>query len=368
MKELFRSVIFLALTTCLVAGCGEDICDSFPDLCDPGEQCTDDCADDACGSETDSCDNEQPCGNCGKTLDSFCTDADNPDIDGEICTEYTSDPSLVNYLSDPITSYSAAPVVRSFDQDFDGGKVRVHYDEASPSSTVDAVFLGIGTAMGRHSYDKLSSAIVKHGYVVVIMDHVPGNMQKQDAGKYRNAAGHVKAHLLDWLSNTNISEISHWIMGGHSGGGQAAQGAVSDDETLADAIFSIDPYNSNNAGHVSVPAMYWGFNVTTCFVTKDDAAKAAYHHSLTNRAFYRVERKYRWTWCGYSPKFFHCSFADGDCPMCTNCKYNPDYFYVDVANSVDKFINAAFYGTWSKANLQINSTTPLTLFEGNDNP
>ena len=35
---------------------------------------------------------------------------------------------------------------------------------------------------------------------------------------------------------------------------------------------------------------------------------------------------------------------------------------------VNKFINAAFYGTWSKANLTVSTTTPTELFVDGDQP
>ena len=37
-------------------------------------------------------------------------------------------------------------------------------------------------------------------------------------------------------------------------------------------MFSIDPYNIDGAMAYG-PAIYWGFNVTTCFVEKTDAAR-----------------------------------------------------------------------------------------------
>ncbi len=247
------------------------------------------------------------------------------------------------------------------------GKVRVHYP-SNPGSACDAILLGVGTAMGRSGYDKLSSQLIGHGYITVIMDHNPGNIVKTDSGKYAALANEVKSKLLNWIAGSGCNSIAHWIMGGHSAGGQAAQGAISNDPNLADAIFSIDPYNATKAGSVNVPAMYWGFDVTTCFVEKNDAAKAAYYRSNDLRAFYRVKKKYSWGPCGYSPKYFHCSFCDGHCPACTNCKVTPDHFFVDVGNSVDKFIQAVFYGSWSKSSLSINSTTPVQLFVDNDRP
>ena len=157
-------------------------------------------------------------------------------------------------------------------------------------------------------------------------------------------------------------------MGGHSAGGQAAQNAIANNAGLADAVFSIDPFDASVAANINVPAMYWGFDVTTCFVDKNKAAKEAYYRSNTLRAFYKVDSVYSWGPCGYSPKYFHCSFCDSHCPACTNCKLTPDYFFDDVGASVNKFITAVFYGTWSKSALSISSTTPLTLYTDSDQP
>ena len=254
-----------------------------------------------------------------------------------------------------------------FDKDIPQGQVRVIYP-GSPPSTCEAILIAVGTAMSRADYDNLANALTSYGYIVVIMDHNPGDMVKTDPNKYRNCALAVKANLISWLSGTGCRAIEHWILGGHSSGGQAAQNAISSDPTLADAVFSLDPYNCSNAGTINIPAMYWGFNVTTCFVTKEDAAQAAYYHSMSWRAFYRVKKVYTFNPCGYAPKFFHCSFCDLHCPGCTNCMYTPSYFYTDIAKSVNKFINAAFYGTWSKSALTISTTTPVELFVDSDSP
>lgn len=254
------------------------------------------------------------------------------------------------------------------DKNLSTGQVRIHYPSPAPAAC-DAILIGVGTSQARDDYDSLSQALTGYGVVVVIVDHNPGNMIKTDATKFRNCALEVKANLLTWLSATNCGTISHWIMGGHSAGGQAAQNAVSGDATLADAIFSIDPYNCSSTGIVSVPALYWGFDVTTCFVNKNDAAKAAYYRSSGPRVFFKAAKKYTWGPCGYSPLYFHCSFCDDHCLACTNCKYTPSYFFADVANSVSKFVDAAFYGYWSKASLAIdNPKTPVTLYVDNDRP
>lgn len=255
----------------------------------------------------------------------------------------------------------------SIDKSISSGSVRIHYPDNAPSSC-DAILLGVGTAMSAFSYDRLSQNINEYGYVVVILDHEPGNLTKRNPTKYANLANDVKNNLLSWISASNCNSIDHWIMGGHSAGGEAAQNAISNLQTIADAVFSIDPFDISTTGSVDVPAMYWGFEVTTCFVDKNKAAKAAYYKSNNQRAFYRVDRKYSWGPCGFSPKYFHCSFCDGGCPACTNCKTTPEHFMDDVAESVDKFITAAFYGSWSKSALQVNGQTPLRLFVDNDQP
>ncbi len=262
----------------------------------------------------------------------------------------------------------AAPTHAAYvDKTTANGAVRVHYPDNSPTSC-DAVLLGVGTAMRTDSYDKLSNELIERGYVVAILDHNPGDMVKTDATKYRNLALDVKSNLLSWVSGSNCGVIAHWVMGGHSAGGQAAQEAVSNDGALADAMFSIDPFDATAVGSVDVPALYWGFDVTTCYVDKHKAAKAAYYKSMDKRAFVRVDRKYSWGPCGYSPKYFHCSFCDSHCPGCTNCMNTPSHFFEDLGNSVDKFITAAFYGSWSKSALSISGSTPHKLFVDLDQP
>ena len=82
------------------------------------------------------------------------------------------------------------------------GQYRIFYKSPSPA-TAEAIVLGVGTAMSRDSYDNLADAITNtYGYVVVIMDHQPGNMTKTDATKYKNCAIEVQNNILGWLSGT----------------------------------------------------------------------------------------------------------------------------------------------------------------------
>ncbi len=245
--------------------------------------------------------------------------------------------------------------------------VRMHYPATIPAGA-EAFVLAVGTSMSRGDYDFLAAQLNSKGYLVAIIDHQPGSLTKTDPARYASCVNLVKMQVAAWLAPYGFSSVSHWILGGHSAGGQAAQNAISANPSLADAVFSIDPYNLSGAGRVYGPALYWGFETTTCFVGVNDAAKAGYYGTDGPRAFVRVGKKYSLGPCGYSPKFFHCSFCDGHCPGCTNCMTTPNSFFVDVGNSVQKFVNAAFYTGWSKARLTVATTTPVTLFVDGDQP
>lgn len=245
--------------------------------------------------------------------------------------------------------------------------VRVHYPSPIPAAA-EAFGLAVGTAMSRSDYDFLAAQLNAKGYIVAILDAQRGSLTKTDPAKFTTCVNLVKSQMPSWLAAAGFSRVAHWILGGHSAGGQAAHNAISSNPALADAIFSIDPYNLSGAGQVVGPALYWGFTTTTCFVGVNDAAKAGYYRTIGPRAMVKVDKKYSWGPCGYSPKYFHCSFCDGHCPGCTNCMTTPNSFFVDVANSVQKFVNAAFYTGWSKANLAVSMTTPAVLYVDGDQP
>ncbi|GLS24728.1 alpha/beta hydrolase [Marinibactrum halimedae] len=249
----------------------------------------------------------------------------------------------------------------------ENGAIRLHYSNEVASSC-DVIVLGVGTAMGADAYDRLSSALNGYGYLVAILDHNPGNIVKTDSERYLALASELKSTAQTWLNGTGCESVDHWVMGGHSAGGQAAQNAIAQNRWLADAIFSVDPYDASVTEEVFIPALYWGFSFTSCFVTREDAAEEAYRRSNDKRAFFQVQEQFSWGPCGYAPEYFHCSFCDNGCPGCTNCRRTPAHFFDDVAASVNKFINAAFYSDWSKAALTINAETPIELYVDQEMP
>jgi hypothetical protein len=213
----------------------------------------------------------------------------------------------------------------------------------------------------RGNYRTLAGQIVSYGYVFVVTDSAPGDpFGKADPAKYAALVKDLKNNLLSWTS-AQCNNLSHWIIGGHSASGQGAHAALSADATLADAVFSADPYDCSSLGNIQVPALYWGFSSPTCLVNPNAAAKACYARtSITaGRAMHKVQVTMKLALCGLVPNYHHASFIDYGFDLgtigCFSCLPNPNSFYADVANSLSKFINARFYGFWNKANLQVRA-------------
>lgn len=263
----------------------------------------------------------------------------------------------------------------AFDVTLPTGKVRVYRPASSPAAC-EAVLFGVGTGLTTTSYASLGKAINGYGTVFVVLDHAPGDtFGKANATKFASLVAEVKSNLLGWLGpGYTCTSVAHWIIGGHSASGQAAHAAAIANPQIAHAIFSADPYDISSLGNVTLPGLYWGFTSKTCFVDPNKAAKAAYYKSPANgRALHRTNTSPTWATCGYAPKYHHQSFIDYGADLgtagCNNCIKAPLSFYADVANSLNAFITARFYGTWSKANLQIsNKQTPATLYVDGDQP
>jgi len=238
------------------------------------------------------------------------------------------------------------------------GDVKLHYSDPLPASC-EVVVLGVGTAMSVNDYDKLSTAIAEYGHIVAVVDHNKNNMVKTDDEKFLNLATELKTQFFDLASDFGCKQVKHWLMGGHSASGQAAQNAIAANHGLADAVFSLDPFDASQVAPVCLPAMYWGFKHTTCFVSRNNGAAKVYEQGETNQALYQVNNKFYWSKFGYIPDYYHCSFCDSGFMLCSNFKLTPEHFYLDIAESVDRFIQAAFYKGWSKEALQLSDSKQL---------
>lgn len=239
---------------------------------------------------------------------------------------------------------------------------KVHFPDSYQKSCT-AVMFAVGTGVSVKGYDSMSAALVEKGFVSVIVDPERGSMTKLDPEKLLPAFQEAKSKLLTWTSA--CGQISKWVAGGHSAGGGTAHTVVANNPTIADAVFSVDPFEigNNGVGTVNKPGLYWGFDFTSCFVSKGKAAKAAFDQTVGGkRVFVRVKKESQWSLCGYAPKYFHCSIVDGGCTACTNCKYTPKTFFEDVANSVELFVQDSFRSTWNPKVVDLQMTTPVDMF------
>jgi hypothetical protein len=100
MKELFRILIYFTFAAYLLAGCEADLCELFPELCDPGEPDSGICVPDVnpcegleCGEVDDGCDegNIVQCGSCdgsAECIDNVCIPCES-NCGDKICGEET---------------------------------------------------------------------------------------------------------------------------------------------------------------------------------------------------------------------------------------------------------------------------------------
>lgn len=241
----------------------------------------------------------------------------------------------------------------------------VHFPESQQDSC-HAILFGVGTHMSVGDYGNMSTALVQKGFVVVIIDPERGSLSKLDSHRSKAAFEFAKRTLPSWVST--CGRFDKWIMGGHSAGGGTIHAVVAHNPSLADAMFSMDPFDIANNGEseiIDTPALFWGFDFTGCFVSKENAAAMAFANTAhTRRVLVRVQKEMILNFCGYSPKYYHCSVADSGCTGCGNCESTPPEFYRDVANSVDQFVVDAFASSWDPQVLNMKMDVPVEVFAG----
>lgn len=236
------------------------------------------------------------------------------------------------------------------------------FTPTAQGTSCDAVLFGVGTATGVNGYDRMAEALTGKGFVVAIVDPEKGWFTKNNVGKLREAFAFAQDNLVSWSDGT-CSSVRSWILGGHSAGGGTTHKVVSLNPSMADGIFSWDPFTNSGLRDytVSVPGLYWGLDTTTCAVTKKDAAEAYYELTETKkRILVRIYSKEQSAnWCAN-----HCSIVDGGCIVCQPCMPTPQYFFDDVAESVHAFSRAL--GRSDFLGLTLKLTTPNDNFVADD--
>jgi len=250
----------------------------------------------------------------------------------------------------------------SVTKSFDANEFVVHFPDDHQESC-DVIMHAVGTFTAADKYATFSEALVERRYVVVVVDPERGSMTKLDAPKSRAAFQLVRKELLSWIST--CGRINKWIAGGHSAGGGTAHSVLASNPEIADAIFSVDPFDISSNGDKAVvnkPALYWGFDFTSCFVTKEKSALMAFENTINERrVFVRVKKV-----GGFRPTFFHCSHVDGHCLGCGRSQPTPPEFFLDMAATVDQFIQDAFTRTWNPKVIELKTAVPVEMFHSNN--
>jgi hypothetical protein len=242
------------------------------------------------------------------------------------------------------------------------GMIRYHYDAAIASCSF-VLILGVGTFMSVSDYDKVSEQIAL-GYpiVVVISDHNEGNFQKTSSTDYAllvNGLGSQLSDLIPICSNGDAKIV----IGGHSASGEASvvawqHGLLEMMKPIVGFVgldpFEISEHTVDESNTLDLPGLFWGFTRTTCSVTKEKAAEAAY--KLTSsfaRVLYTIHND---NGCDIS----HCVFTDHGCgvrPLICGTRDQHDWVYQYVAESIHLFLDAIDRNTaFSRDYYQLHGT------------
>merc|ERR1740121_489547 len=250
----------------------------------------------------------------------------------------------------------------SVKKSFDDQEYMVYWPAGNRESC-DAILFAVGTTISVEKYPDMAATLVEKGFVVVVVDPEKGSMTKLNAEKSKAAFDFAKANLMSWVPS--CGRVSKWIVGGHSAGGGTAHAVVAANPSIADAMFQVDPFDlamNGKSATVTKPVLVWGFDYTTCFVSKENAALMAYENTDNERkVFVRVQRQNVWSSCGYGPKFLHCSVGGG-CAVCGSCADTPPEFFKDMASTVDQFLVDAFARSWAPKVGDLKMDVPLDVF------
>lgn len=198
------------------------------------------------------------------------------------------------------------------------GHVQGRYTYYSDSNIpVRVIFIfGVGTDMQSSNYMNISKEIVTrcNDVLFIVLDHNPGYLIKLDGAKFASNANMIASNPSKYFPKVGVSTSIMFVIGGHSAGGSAAIDAMRGGHlTFTHTGFlGLDPYGGTGGFkglHISCPALFWGFDKTTCFVKINKAAEACYDIAPINtRALYRVHND--------DGNIQHCIFADDGCLAC----------------------------------------------------
>jgi hypothetical protein len=278
--------------------------------------------------------------------------------------------------------------------------VRLHYDAGVTECRSSVIIVGVGTDMSVTAYDGVGTAIAAAvgDSIVLILDAAPGKLVKYESENFANKVNQLVAQLKDESSGkiqrtllppqVNLCPPSksgpRIVLGGHSASGQASFYAAVKNlykGFTVDGFLGLDPFKIG-AGTLSIPALYWGFSLETCFVKLLGAARGAYDKSTEGiRAFYQLQNDHDGTGVnqllngGTSKQcyFSHCCFTDAGCLGCScprECgSVAVHSLHHDVGVSVRLFLKAITEGMdkpGTRFSRQQFKSTDFNLTDGGD--
>lgn len=232
------------------------------------------------------------------------------------------------------------------------GRYQYYYDENSECD--ELLIINVGTAMSVSSYSNLGKEIAEGtSTIAIIVDNAPNSIVKTSEKSFAKFTNAIVKNISDLIPACKTMPKNGIFIGGHSAGGQATIIALEKNlldfdvqgyiglapyEVIAEDTWSLKPPFYKEAMSISVPALLWGFSKTSCAVSRDNAAVAAYKISSpeAGRVYYEVQTDNFNTLTG-GP---HCSFANSGCAgMCSGgSKYS--FIPKEVAHSIGLFAKA----------------------------
>lgn len=246
------------------------------------------------------------------------------------------------------------------------GAYKYIYDDSMPNACDTVLFIGVGTAMNVNDYDNLSTEIVSgKSIVAIVSDHNPNFFVKLSAKKFARYYNQMVDSIQVLIPACEGREDPLIMVGAHSASGQAAITALPMLKHKPDGFVGLDPFQINVKKlkiDESIPTLDWGFAKTTCAVTIDKAAKAAYKISSNkNRIFYRVNN--------ISRGIAHCVFTDKGCTFICGLKGDGGPVIPAVAHSIGIFVDAVKSGSFQKSDFALGyDDSFLELFANDDDP
>jgi hypothetical protein len=212
-------------------------------------------------------------------------------------------------LSSTIANNSTTTIVSKRGKIKKTGEYKYFYDSSVPAACESVYIFGVGTAMSVNDYNELGSTISTGNRIVALVsDATPGNPVKLQEGPWIRYYNTIVTQIQDIIPACVDTLDPIILFGGHSASGQGIVNALPNVVPQPNGLVFLSPFKITKKMKInpSIPTLNWGFEKTTCSVSVNNAAKAAYELSSPNhRVLYRIDNE--------DNTITHCIFTDNGC-------------------------------------------------------